>query len=383
MTAYLSPILSGPQFGNNGSFLRGGLIWTYAAGTTTPLATYTGPDAGTAHTNPIVLNARGEVGGEIWLDEGQAYKMVLESTPASGETHGAVLNTYDNITGINDSQSNPTNDSWILYSGTPTRISDTSFSVAGDHRDVFQVGRRLKCTVGASTVYSLIDSVSYGSSITTVTVINDSGTLTSDLTAVRYAWIETDPVTCGLASLANGLNNVSLVGSVLAFAGSSAPAGFLLCDGSAVSRTTYAALFAVVGSTWGSGDGSTTFNVPDFRGVFLRGLNTSGSGYDPSRVLASLQADTLKEHTHTANHSHTAYQAPHTHSYTDYTVSGDAPLFIGSGANYGYKDNPLTTGSAAPAITVDTTNITTSGASTGAYPETRPVNKAVNFIIKY
>lgn len=350
MTAYLSPILSGPQFNNNGTFLYGGLIWTYAAGTTTPIATYTGPDAGTAHSNPIVLNARGEVGGEIWLDEGQAYKFVLESTPASGETHGATLNTYDNITGINDTASSPVNNSWILFAGTPSRISDTSFSVAGDHRDTFQVGRRLKCTVGVSTVYSLIDAVSYGSSITTVTVINDSGTLTSDLSAVRYAWIETDPVTCGLSSLANGLNNVSLVGSVLAFAGSSAPEGFLLCDGSAVSRTTYASLFAVVGSTWGSGDGTTTFNVPDFRGVFLRGLNTSGSGYDPSRALGSYQSDDFKSHYHTVSSLKTAV-----------------------GTYNGFQNLSVTNQYELTSVDTDS-----NGGS-----ETRPKNKAVNYIIKY
>ena len=55
-------------------------------------------------------------------------------------------------------------------------------------------------------------------------------------------------------------------GTVLAFAGSSAPSGFLLCDGRAVSRTTYTSLFSVIGTTYGSGDGSTTFNLPDMRG---------------------------------------------------------------------------------------------------------------------
>ena len=56
------------------------------------------------------------------------------------------------------------------------------------------------------------------------------------------------------------------VGTVFDFAGSSAPSGYLMCDGSAVLRTTYSALFAVIGTTYGSGDGSTTFNVPDGRG---------------------------------------------------------------------------------------------------------------------
>jgi microcystin-dependent protein len=74
-------------------------------------------------------------------------------------------------------------------------------------------------------------------------------------------------------------------GSLFPYAGSSAPTGYLLCDGSAVARTgTYAALFAVIGTTYGSGDGSTTFNLPDLRGRMPLGagtgvgLNASGTG---------------------------------------------------------------------------------------------------------
>ena len=63
-------------------------------------------------------------------------------------------------------------------------------------------------------------------------------------------------------------------------------------------RTTYAALFAVVGTTYGAGDGSTTFNLPDLRGEFIRGLD-SGRGVDSGRALGSFQADEIKAHTHT------------------------------------------------------------------------------------
>ena len=63
-------------------------------------------------------------------------------------------------------------------------------------------------------------------------------------------------------------------GMIFAYAGASAPTGFLLCDGSAVSRTTYAGLFSLIGTTYGAGDGSTTFNVPDLRGRFAIGAGT-------------------------------------------------------------------------------------------------------------
>ena len=74
----------------------------------------------------------------------------------------------------------------------------------------------------------------------------------------------------------------SITAEVKAYAGSTAPEGYLLCQGQAVSRTTYSALFAVLGTSHGQGDGSTTFNLPDYRGTFLRGrVNVStvtGSG---------------------------------------------------------------------------------------------------------
>jgi len=70
--------------------------------------------------------------------------------------------------------------------------------------------------------------------------------------------------------------------AVLPYAASTAPDGWLLCNGSAVSRTTYAALFAAIGTSYGSGDGSTTFNLPDYRWTFLRGaganISVTGSG---------------------------------------------------------------------------------------------------------
>jgi len=87
-------------------------------------------------------------------------------------------------------------------------------------------------------------------------------------------------------------------GMVQAYAGSAAPTGWLKCNGAAVSRTTYATLFAAIGTTYGSGNGSSTFNVPDLRGEFVRGWDDS-RGVDSGRSLGSFQADELKSHTHT------------------------------------------------------------------------------------
>ena len=71
-----------------------------------------------------------------------------------------------------------------------------------------------------------------------------------------------------------------------------APAGWLICDGSAVSRTTYADLFASIGTTYGAGNNTTTFNLPDLRGEFIRGSD-NGRGLDVGRAHGSVQSGTL------------------------------------------------------------------------------------------
>lgn len=87
------------------------------------------------------------------------------------------------------------------------------------------------------------------------------------------------------------------VGNIIMRASTNVPAGTLECNGAAVSRTTYADLFAEIGTTHGVGDGSTTFNVPDYRGEFLRGWD-HGRGVDIGRTLGSTQSDMVGNHTH-------------------------------------------------------------------------------------
>jgi microcystin-dependent protein len=91
-------------------------------------------------------------------------------------------------------------------------------------------------------------------------------------------------------------------GTVQFYAASSAPSGWLKANGAAVSRSTYSALFAAIGTTFGSGNGSTTFNVPDLRGEFVRGLD-DGRGVDSGRSLGSAQGQQIQSHRHVANAS--------------------------------------------------------------------------------
>ena len=100
------------------------------------------------------------------------------------------------------------------------------------------------------------------------------------------------------------------LGSILAFPYNALPVGYLECNGSAVSRTVYAALFAKIGTTYGSGDGSTTFNLPDLRGEFIRGWD-NGRGVDPTRLLGSTQSNT----TALPNTSFTGSTSSYTHNH--------------------------------------------------------------------
>jgi hypothetical protein len=93
------------------------------------------------------------------------------------------------------------------------------------------------------------------------------------------------------------LSYVSMAGTVINYAGNTAPAGYLLCDGSLVSRTVYSELFTAIGTIYGNGDNTTTFALPDLRGRFIRGLD-SGANVDSGRVLGSKQDDSLQQHGH-------------------------------------------------------------------------------------
>ena len=142
-------------------------------------------------------------------------------------------------------------------------------------------------------------------------------------------------------------------GTVLPFAGDTAPTGWAICNGDPVSRTDYAELFTAIGELWGVGDGSTTFNLPDMRGQFLRGLDASGT-VDPDgagRVVGDNQTDDF------ASHDHDGY-------------SNLNLLYAGGGG----RPNDAPNGRATSGRSWSTLD---SGGD-----ETRPKNVAVNYIIK-
>jgi hypothetical protein len=182
MPAYLSPIGNEMQLDANGNPLAGGQIWTLAAGTTSLIATYTDSAGLVPQANPIVLNSAGLPASPIWLPAGQAVKLEIKNSD------GVIQRTVPDVSGINDPSSASTADQWVIFTGTPTYISATSFSLAGDQANTLQAGRRVKSANTGGTVYSTITASSYnaGTGLTTVTVSNDSGTLDAGLAQVSY-----------------------------------------------------------------------------------------------------------------------------------------------------------------------------------------------------
>jgi len=192
MAQKLNPF-SGRQFLDaNGNPYVGAQLFTYVAGSSTKV-TLTKNLAGTAnHANPITLNSRGEpadgagASQAMWQAEGVTVKLVLAPSTDT-DPPIAAISTWDNLGGVNDALASSAQDEWV--SGpTPTFVSTTSFTLVGDQTSDFHVGRRLKTTNSGGTLYSSITGTAF-TSVTTVTVANDSTTLDSGLSDVSYATV--------------------------------------------------------------------------------------------------------------------------------------------------------------------------------------------------
>ncbi len=199
-----------------------------------------------------------------------------------------------------------------------------------------------------------------------------------------------DPDT-SLATL-YGLNPA---GIVQAFAGAktSVPSGWLYCDGSAVSRSSYATLFAVIGTKHGYGDNATTFNLPDLRGRFIRGQDdaqardpdaasrtASNTGGNTGDNVGTVQTAAFASHTHTQNaHTHTATDAGHSHQ--ERYGSGGAGVLsaLQLQATASSSGADISTSTATASVT--NSNTTAVNQNSGGN-ETRPINYALVYIIK-
>jgi microcystin-dependent protein len=162
------------------------------------------------------------------------------------------------------------------------------------------------------------------------------------------------------------LPDPEVVGVIKMYGGEAPPAGYLLCDGAAVSRTTFAALFAVIGGYYGAGDGASTFNLPDFRGRVAVGKNTANPYQDHGSLGNS---DGTPVHARRTRHRHTVGDPGHSH----YDRGGARP-FPAHGNYADTYDAEGWTGASTTGITV--------GPQSGYEPVDGASFLTVNFIIK-
>lgn len=182
MSYHFSPIGNGVAFvDSNGNPLSGAKLFTYTAGSTTKDTVFQ-TNAGTAHANPMILDANGRPPAAVWLRAGRSYKFVLAPSNDTDPPTAAIY-TWDNVSGINDTTVSV--DQWVT-GPTPTFVDADTFTLVGDQSSTFHVNRRLKLTVSAGTRYGRVSAVAY-TTLTTVDVVLDSGTLDSGLSAVSYA----------------------------------------------------------------------------------------------------------------------------------------------------------------------------------------------------
>lgn len=176
----------------------------------------------------------------------------------------------------------------------------------------------------------------------------------------------------------------------LPYGGTAAPSGWLLCDGSAVNRTTYSALFTAIGIAYGAGNGTTTFNVPDMRGRVVAGRDDMG-GSAASRLTSTTMTPngtTLAavggSQTHTlitaelAAHSHSVTDSGHTHSITQSGNTGSNVFIGGSGGG----NSLWSLAAAATATNSNTTGITIQNAGSGSAHNNVQPTIIANYIIK-
>ena len=377
--------------------LAGGFLYTYEAGTTTPQATYTDSAASTANSNPIVLDSRGEA--NIWLSSAN-YKFKLT------DANGTEIWTVDNIAAPSTALS-PVFSSNVTISantsgpallvtqtgaGAAIRVQDS----ADPDSSPFVVDTSGQVGIGTATPANALDlaggaiqiSTSGGTARTVMSAdstdsifaVSDDRNFTvktnaatrltvnsSAATSTVPVVLPSDPTTALQASTKQYVDTVMPAGMIMPFGGTSAPTGWLACQGQAVSRSTYATLFTNIGTTWGSGDGSTTFNLPDLRGMFVRGTGTNATGSSSGAVGPSVGAYAADTY---LNHSHAITDPGHVH-----TVGLANASNISAAA--GQVNDKVVNGSSSSATTGITVNTSTTGGT-----ETKPKNYGVLYIIK-
>lgn len=261
----------------NGVIAEGYQLFAYVAGTNTYAPTYKHYSNISAQPTPIVLNEFGLPTDAVFLISGELYDFALiapEGGPPIKEWKSVKVGPPSLTSSITQ---------WLNDEIAAAYLSADTFTVSGDSRDLFRVGRRLQLVQSSTVIYGMVHAVSYADGLTTVTVLADSTGVDPSLTVARVGLLSPPYGSIAgrrhIGSATFLLGNTTITPSegctlmpagMLGILKKPVPAGWLECNGQAVSRTGKAALFASISTTFGVGDGSTTFNVPT--------LSTTGMG---------------------------------------------------------------------------------------------------------
>lgn len=249
--------------------------------------------------------------------------------------------------------------------GTPGSIANlaspaSAAYVSGSSTFVFQSAAVTPANLdGASITLRNLSASSFGLTLAPPNSMGSNTTITLPSLPASPALLSID-TSGNISASAPNTQALNPTGAVIMFVGTTAPSGYLMCDGSAVSRTTYSNLFGVISTAYGVGDGTTTFNLPDARGNFFRGVN-AGSGRDPD--ASSRTATNGGNAGDSVGSSQGSQYASHSHTFS----------FSTPGAVLAQA-----TGTTIQQIT--STPTLNTGGSGGS--ETRPVNLYINFIVK-
>ena len=211
-----------------------------------------------------------------------------------------------------------------------------------------------------ATEINLLDGLTAVSTATTLGGGSPSNTVLSTQAAIK-SYVD--------AAISTAITTSAPSGTIVAFGGTVAPTGWLLCDGTSYSRATYTNLFTAIGTSFGFVDG-THFNVPDLRGMFLRGSGTNGTnakainGNFNGSVVGTYQQDQIQGHYHEFQYA-----------FNDGGAAINKPYYAGSGTTLNTSSNPLLQKALDPA--------TGSNGAVRIGDETKPASISVNYIIKY
>lgn len=300
-------------------------------------------------------------------DSRQAFYLAQEQLDATADAVGAIGGLADALTQM----------SALAAQGATSRDQ----SVSASSTAVTKAGEATSAAATATTKAGEATTAASTATAAASTASTKAGEAASSATAAAGSATDaassaTSAATSASSALTSATNAAAAAASVVSqfpsevcyFARSTPPSGFLKANGAAVSRTAYAALFAAIGTTFGAGDGTTTFNVPDLRGQFIRGWSDNGT-IDSGRAFGSSQTDALQNITGTLSQIYTTSAGgAGTGAFSGSAQSG-AP---GAGA-------AASAGNYLQAVNFSAAN--SAGVRTST--ETRPTNIAVLACIKY